>query len=110
MNYKRELQKIERHRTRYYPAMKFIMDLRAGGADLPVDITDSGETFILLELLDIGYIDPDALVVQRGISSITHVYYTGRYPLTPAGEAMLMHRRRGMMERLTALMNYLLRH
>jgi len=85
--YRREMKRLRAHRRRYYPAMDMLMGLHstAGDGNTPVDITDTPELPVILELLDIGYIDTDALVIHKAFGTIERCLYNGRYPLTGNG-------------------------
>ncbi len=58
MNYRREMKKMRKHRKRYHPVMAGLMELYTSRTiAFPVKITDIGKMAIILELLDIGYLD-----------------------------------------------------
>jgi len=86
--YRREMKRLREHRRRYYPAMEMLMGLysSASGEQAPVDITDTAELPVILELLDIGYIDADALIIQKRFGTIERCLYTVKYPLTGKGQ------------------------
>ncbi len=107
MEYKKELKKLQKHRRRYYPAACRLMDLyhNAASSELPVELIDDSDALIILELIDVGYLDEDALVVKRRFDSITGLLYTGGYPLTDSGEVFYQRERRTLRGRIGALVN-----
>ena len=88
MDYKEELNKLKKHRKQYHPVMAGIMDMHdhLNQAEFPIIITALKEMLIICELLDIGYLDPNALIVKKKFDDITGVLYNGEYPLTEKGE------------------------
>jgi len=95
MNLKREFEKLKKHRRKYFPAIKYLLELH-GQADqlsFPVDIRENSDILIILELLDLGYLDKNRFFVKKDFIEITGVYYRGGYPLTQAGEVVFRHSR-----------------
>lgn len=58
-------------------------------AESPVSITDYNDMLIILELMDIGYVDVNAFVIKRKFEDITGLVYKGKFPLTEKGELFL---------------------
>ena len=89
MDYRNELKKMKKHRRRYRPAVEALMRMYhsfpAGGE--PIDLNGREDLTVMLELIDIGYLDPDAFNITTRFGDIASVRYNGRYPLTPSGEA-----------------------
>ncbi len=88
MDYTRELNKMKKHHRLYHPAMARMMELyrEMKHTDPSAEISDFDEMIIILELIDIGYLDEDAFIVTRRFNDITGLMYNGRYPFTEAGE------------------------
>ncbi len=89
MNYRRELRKYGKHRKKYRPVMSMLLNLHdaAGRAEVPVIITGQNDMLIILELIDIGYLDPEALIVKKKFGDIAGVAYNGMFPFTEKGTA-----------------------
>jgi hypothetical protein len=91
MNYAREMKKMKKHREGYRRVISRLLLLfnDTDAADFPVRITETGEMRLILELIDLGYLDDDALTVTRSFGDITGMAYNGGYPLTQAGDAFM---------------------
>jgi len=100
MNYKKELNKLRKHRKRYRPVMAMLMNLHNNSnvSDFPMELIDKKEILIILELLDIGYLDENALVIRRRFDDIVGLTYTGEYPFTDGGNFFL-RQSRGIFKR-----------
>lgn len=87
IDYRLEMRKLKKNRKRYRPALARLMHMRENraGAVFPVRIDDTGEMLLLLELVDVGYVDPESLIVRKRFGDIASVHYTGAFPLTEAG-------------------------
>lgn len=107
MDYKKELKKIQEHRRGYYPAVTRIMDLYhdTAAADLPVELINDRDALMILELIDVGYLDEDVLVTRRRFDDIAGLLYTGGYPLTESGEQFLQREGRTLKGRIRNLVN-----
>src|SRR4030043_431251 len=78
MNYKKELNKLRKHRKRYRPVMAMLMNLHNNSnvSDFPMELIDKKEILIILELLDIGYLNekiifpPVDLAERSGILAV----------------------------------------
>jgi hypothetical protein len=91
MGYRGEMRKMKKHREQFRPVISRLLTLfnDTGASDFPVRITDTGEMRLVLELLDLGYLDDSALTVTRSFGDITGLAYNGGYPLTQAGDAFM---------------------
>ncbi len=105
MDYKKEIKAYRNHRRQYYPALSRLMDLydRWGPGDLPRELINDADALILLELIDIGYCDENALIIKRRFDDIVGLVYNGDYPLTEAGERFYEQGRRTLKNRLADL-------
>ncbi|OHD66861.1 MAG: hypothetical protein A2176_12395 [Spirochaetes bacterium RBG_13_51_14] len=87
MNYRKELNKMREHHSRYYPVLKKLIaqhrEWRNG--DAPLQISETATMLIILELIDIGYADAESFIVRKRFDDVTGLWYTGRYPLTDDG-------------------------
>jgi len=84
MDYKKEMKRLEKGREKYFPVMDALMDMKLPG-DGPSQITDPEMMRVVLELLDIGYLDPDAFVVNKKFSEIRGLFFRGGNPITAEG-------------------------
>jgi hypothetical protein len=87
-DYKKEIKKMKKHRKLYRPAMSMLLDLynRMKPSDLPVELIDHKSVLTILELIDIGYLDENALIVKKRFGSVTGLRYDGAYPFTDSGD------------------------
>ncbi len=106
MDYKKELKKLRKRRRAYYPAVTRLMDLyRASGSSaLPVELIHDRDALTVLELIDVGYLDGDVLVVKRRFDDIVGLLYIGGYPLTESGEEFLRREGRTLAGRIRTLL------
>ncbi|MCP4138468.1 MAG: hypothetical protein GY754_46350 [bacterium] len=89
MNLKKELRKMKKHRKKYFPVVIRLLELHSGlpPEDLPLEIDNFNEMVIILELLDIGYLDEEVVIAQKQFGNITGLFYAGGNPLTEQGRA-----------------------
>lgn len=92
MDYKNEIKKMMKRREEYFPAFEYLLGLyrRRGEYDFPLRIEDAPFIALVIELMDIGYLDKDSFIVKKTRGNIDALYYNGGYPLTEKG--MLMER------------------
>ncbi len=111
MDYKKEIRALQKHRRNYYPALSRLMDLHhhGGPGDLPKELINDVEALILLELIDIGYLDENALIIRRRFDDIVGLVYNGDYPLTESGEKFFDSERHTLKARLADLAGMLRR-
>lgn len=107
MDYKKELDKIRKHRKSYFPAVSMLMDLHddAGRHDAAIELINDRRALVILELIDIGYLDENALIVRRRFDDIVSIVYNGRYPLTDAGERFYSREKRTLKGRMAGLID-----
>jgi hypothetical protein len=88
MNYKKELNRLRKRRKQYRPVMAMLMKMHAqsDSSGFPVELIDRKELLVMLELLDIGYLDANALIVKKRFGDIAGLSYTGEYPFTESGD------------------------
>jgi len=84
-NYHEELNKLKEHRRLYMPAIEKILGMYSESKNSPREITDEQNLPVILELIDIGYIDRNEVRVKSHNGVVERVVYTGAYPLTDAG-------------------------
>ena len=107
VDYRKEMRKLRKNRKRYRPALARLMRMRQNrsGAVFPVRIEDTGEMLLVLELVDVGYVDPESLIVRKRFGDIASVHYTGAFPLTEAG--MRLYHGGGLARRLAAAKRFI---
>ena len=88
VNVKHELDKMQKHRENYYPALQKMLVLYEENKDKNqlIQLRDDPHILIILELRDIGYIEQDALIVEKTFNTISAVWYNSAYPLTEKGD------------------------
>ncbi len=91
MSYKNEMAKMIEHRTRYFPVMSMLLGMyqKKQHNDPPLTINDTSDISIILELIDIGYVDRESFIIRRNLRDITGLYYKGGLPLTGEGRDAL---------------------
>ena len=82
MDYKKEMKILEKGRERYFPVMDMMLDMKASGDGRPVSINDPDIMRTVLELVDVGYFDADAFVVNKHFGVVRGLYYRGGPVLT----------------------------
>jgi len=109
MNYKKELNKLRKHRKQYRPIMAMLMKMHTQSdfSDFPVELIDNKEILIILELLDIGYLDENSLIVKRRFDYITGLSYTGEYPFTDSGDFFYQQGRSSIKRRISNIFRIL---
>ena len=85
--YKNEIRKLKKSRKRYRPALEKLLKLydQRLEYDTPYEIEKPDDIALYGELLDVGYIDCDAIIVTSRFGDILTMVYTFRYPLSEAG-------------------------
>lgn len=109
MDYKKEMKKLMKRREEYYPAFEYLLDIynRRGEFDFPVRIDDAARIALVIELIDIGYLDKNAFIMKKTRNNIDALYYNGCYPLTEQGlllERAHLHIRRGRYIKIAVLL------
>ncbi len=54
----------------------------------PVQIEAASEIAIVLELIDVGYLEPGSFIINKAFSEIKSLWYRGGDPFTETGSAM----------------------
>jgi len=110
MDYKKEMKKLMKRREAYYPAFEYLLDIynRRGEFRFPVSIDSAEQVALVLELIDIGYLDKDAFIIKKTRNNVDALYYNGEYPLTEQGllmERAHLHIRRGRYVKLVLFLS-----
>jgi hypothetical protein len=87
MNYKSEIKKMNENRKKYFPLMEILLyvERNTKKEDLPIEMTDVSQIALVLELIDIGYVDKNSFIIKRDRRDIKGLFFSGGYPLTDAG-------------------------
>lgn len=89
MNYKKELKKMIDHRKKYIPVLKRMMDIYEEKIQENRNITDDPDLLLILELIDLEYLDVNAFLIDKRFGNIENIYYKGRFPFTDFGYKLL---------------------
>ncbi len=89
-DYRKKLREMAAHRLRYREALEKILALHneMKGTKKVRNIIDEPLLPLLLELIDLAYLNSDAFTVEKTFGSIDAVYYNGMFPLTEEGRAL----------------------
>ena len=112
MDYKKEMKILEKGRERYFPVMDMMLDIQGSGEGRPVSINDPDIMRTVLELVDVGYFDADAFVVNKHFGEVRGLYYRGGPVLTDRGLIQYkdhqQQRRSNQLRRLFVLLGVVL--
>lgn len=100
IKYKSKLNEMKANREKYFPVIETLLYLesRTDKRDLPIEMTDLNQIAIVLELIDLGYLDKEAFIIKKHRRDITGLFFKGWYPLTDSGIKVYrehLHERRG---------------
>ena len=85
--YRSEMRSMIRHRREYYPAIQYLVGKCLNAtAGTPAVITDIRKMAILAELVEIGYLDSNSVVIISRFDEIEKIVCHGLFPLTESGE------------------------
>ena len=87
MDYKSEIKKMEVNREKYFQLIEILLyvERKTNKEDLPIEMTDVNRIALVMELIDIGYIDKNSFIIEINRRDITGLFYKGGFPLTDAG-------------------------
>ncbi len=108
MSYKSQMNKLKENREKYFPLMETLLyvESKTDKKDLPIEMVDISQMAIVMELIDIGYVNKEAFIIKKHRKDISGVFYRGGYPLTDAGIKVYrlhLHEKRGKFIRGLAL-------
>ncbi|HNX24740.1 MAG TPA: hypothetical protein PKG60_11890 [Spirochaetota bacterium] len=100
VKYKSKMNELKENRAKYFPLIEMLLyvERKTSRKDLPIEMTDLSQIAIVMELIDLGYINKDAFIIKKQRRDITGVFYKGGYPLTNTGIKVYrqhLHERRG---------------
>lgn len=87
MDYKKEIKMLGRGRERYFPVIDALLDAGTSPDGRPLPIDDPGMMRTVLELIDIGYLDPDAFIIDKRFGEVRGLSCRGGALLTESGWA-----------------------
>ncbi len=112
MDYKKEMKRLEKAREKYFPVIGALLDMTTHDGGRPLAIDDPDIMRTVLELIDIGYLDPDAFIINKRFGEIRGLYFRGGAVLTGAGLAEYERdherRRKVMLRRLIVAVSVVL--
>ena len=81
------MKEIKTNREKYFPLIETLLyvEKKTDKSDLPIEMTDTGRIALLMELIDLGYINKDSFIINKNRRDITGLFYKGGYPLTGEG-------------------------
>ena len=87
MSYKSKIKEIKSNREKYFPLIEMLLyvEKKTDKSELPIEMTDISQIALVMELIDIGYIDKESFIIKRNRRDITGLFYKGGYPLTAEG-------------------------
>lgn len=87
IKYKLKLNEMKANREKYFPVIETILyvESRTEKRDLPIEMTDVSQIAIVMELIDLGYLNKEAFIIKKHRRDITGLFYNGGYPLTNSG-------------------------
>ncbi|HOO72699.1 MAG TPA: hypothetical protein PK926_13135 [Spirochaetota bacterium] len=91
MDYNKEIKKMKKRRQEYFPVFEMLLKMYHAGEKrhVPVSIEGAPLIALILELIDIGYLDSEAFIVRKNRGDIDALYYNGEYPITESGLAAI---------------------
>lgn len=100
MDYKSKIKELKANREKYFPLIEMLLyvESRTDKNDLPMEMTDVSQIALVIELIDLGYLDDDCFIVNKHRMDITGLFYKGGYPLTEEGVKVYrqyLHDKRG---------------
>lgn len=113
LDYRNEMKKMMKRREQYFPLFTLLLELynKRSEFDFPLKIEDASRIALIIELIDIGYLDTDAFTVKKTRGNIDALYYNGSYPLTEKGvemERSRLHTIRGRYIKIAILLCFIL--
>ncbi len=113
MDYMHEMKKMMKRREQYFPLFEFLLGLYNKRSELnfPLRIEDASRIALIVELIDIGYLDSDSFLIKKTRGNIDALYYNGGYPLTEKGvemERTRLHNIRGRYIKIAIFLCFIL--
>jgi len=101
MDYRQKMNEYRSHRNKYFPLIDALLHVesKTSASDLPLEIAGAGRIALLLELIDIGYVNPDSFIIKKNRGDIKGLFYRGGDILTREGIKIYrthLHEKRGM--------------
>jgi hypothetical protein len=100
MSPKAKMKELKENREKYFPLIEMLLYIenKTEKKDLPIQMTDISQMALVMELIDIGYVDKNSFIIKKNRGDVTGLFYKGGYPLTEAGVRVYrqhLHDRRG---------------
>ncbi len=96
--YRDEIKKLRARHKDYRAIMRKLLDCHNNphSTGRLIEFTDSDEMILLAELIDVGYLNDDAVIVHMRHGNIGRIFYNKRYPLTKSGDSALYAKESGI--------------
>ena len=93
MDYRYNMKRLKKRRREYFPVFEMLLAVhtRKMEYEFPLRIESPADIALILELVDIGYLDADSFITRKNRRDITALFYNGEYPLTEDGAAVYRH-------------------
>lgn len=90
-DYRKKLHEMSLHRQKYVGVIESIMAVHSEmkGQRQTRNLIDEPWIALLLELIDLSYVDFEVFTIEKSFGSVVAVYYNGRNPITEEGQAFL---------------------
>jgi|GEM_PF-778837 len=90
-DYRKKLKEMSLHRQKYVGVIESVMRIYSEmkGKKQTRNLIDEPWIALLLELIDLGYLDFEVFTIEKDFGSVVAVYYNGAAPLTEEGRAFL---------------------
>lgn len=101
---KSKMKELKLNREKYFPVIELLLyvESRTDSSELPIEMTDVSQMAVVMELIDIGYLDSDCFIIQKNRGIVSGLSYKGGHPLTRQGMDIYrehLHLRRGRFVR-----------
>lgn len=85
--YKSQMNELKDNRDKYFPLIELLLyvEKKTDPNELPIEMSDISQIALVMELIDIGYLNKDSFVIEKQRRDITGLFFNGGYPLTEAG-------------------------
>jgi hypothetical protein len=98
------MNELKANREKYFPLMEMLLFAESNyeKSAPPVKIDDIIQIAVILELIDIGYLNKDSFIIEKHQGDISGLFYSGGYPLTDSGVKVYrqhLHDKRGKLVR-----------
>ena len=113
MDYRYNMKRMMKRRMEYFPVFEMLIAIhrRKIEHEFPLRIESPEDIALILELVDIGYLDTDSFIVRKNRGDIVALFYNGEYPLTEDGAAVYRHHllsKRGLYVKFLIVLSFII--